>query len=281
MPRRERETCRRRTSRPAVAVVAAAIVSVLAVSAAGCGSGAASAGVGGSAGAGSAGHAADPAAGPAGAAAVQQEFVSVVRQVLPSVVEIRTRSGLGSGVVFDSAGDIITNAHVVGDSTRFEVLASGLRGSLAGSLVGLCTADDLAVIKVSAAHRLRPAAFDSAAVEVGDLVLAMGSPLGLDSSVTEGIVSAVGRVVNEPVSAGSAEVTLRGTIQTSAAINPGNSGGALVNIDGQVIGIPTLTAAGEQGSADGIGFAISASTAVRVARQLADVGRAGHPATCS
>ncbi len=212
---------------------------------------------------------------------MQQEFVSVVRQVLPSVVEIRTGSGLGSGVVFDSAGDIVTNAHVVGDSTRFEVLASGLRGSLAASLVGLCTANDLAVIKVSAAHRLRPAAFDSAAVEVGDLVLAMGSPLGLDSSVTEGIVSAVGRVVSEPVSAGTPEVTLRGTIQTSAAINPGNSGGALVNIDGQVIGIPTLTAAGERGSADGIGFAISAGTAVRVARQLADVGRAGHPATCS
>ncbi len=201
--------------------------------------------------------------------------------MLPSVVEIRTGSGLGSGVVFDSGGDIVTNAHVVGDSTRFEVLTSGPGGPLGASLVGLCTADDLAVIKVSAAHRLRPAAFDSAAVEVGDLVLAMGSPLGLDGSVTEGIVSAVGRVVNEPVSAGSAEVTLRGTIQTSAAINPGNSGGALVNIDGQVIGIPTLTAAGERGSADGIGFAISASTAVRVARQLADTGRAGHPATCS
>lgn len=277
MPRGGRGTRRSRATRPALAVLAVAIVSTVAVLAAGCSSGAASAGAGGSAGVGAAGHATDAA----NAAALQQEFVGVVRQVLPSVVEIRTGSGLGSGVVFDSAGDIVTNAHVVGDSTRFEVLTSGQRGSLGASLVGLCTADDLAVIKVSAARRLRPAAFDSAAVEVGDLVLAMGSPLGLDSSVTEGIVSAVGRVVSEPVSAGSPEVTLRGTIQTSAAINPGNSGGALVNIDGQVIGIPTLTAAGERGSADGIGFAISASTAVRVARQLADAGRAGHPATCS
>jgi putative serine protease PepD len=259
-------------------VFSAAIVATVAVSAAGCGSVGASAGAGGSAGA---GRAADAVAGPTGAAAVQQAFVSVIGRVLPSVVEIRTGSGLGSGIVFDSAGDIVTNAHVVGDSKRFEVLSAGQHGSLVAGLVGLCRADDLAVIKVSAGNRLLPATFDPAGVAVGDLVLAIGSPLGLDGSVTEGIVSAVGRVVSEPAEAGSPAVTLRGTIQTSAAINPGNSGGALVDIEGQVVGIPTLAAAGERGSADGIGFAIPVTTAMRVARQLAAVGRAGHPATCS
>ncbi len=270
MSRRERGTGR---ARPALAVCAAAAVSVVAVSAAGCGSSTAPA-------AGAAGSAADTA-GPTGAVAVQQAFVGVVKRVLPSVVEIRTESGLGSGVVFGGSGDIITNAHVVGDDTRFEVLVSSVQGPLEAGLVGLCRADDLAVIKVSSAGGLRPAAFGGSGVVVGDLVLAIGSPLGLDGSVTEGIVSAVGRDVTEPAAAGSPGPTLRGTIQTSAAINPGNSGGALVNIDGQVIGIPTLAAASERGSADGIGFAIPASTAVSVARKLMAAGAVGHPATCS
>ncbi len=211
--------------------------------------------------------------------------MSVIRRVLPSVVEIRTSSGLGSGVVFDSRGDIITNAHVVGDATSFEVLTSGTPAALTAGLVGVCRPDDLAVIRVGAAGGLRPATFDSSAsAQVGDLVLAIGSPLGLDSSVTEGIVSAVGRDVTEPAAAETPGVTLRDTIQTSAAINPGNSGGALVNIDGQVIGVPTL-AAGNQASgglAAGIGFAIPASTAVAVGRQLADGDGSGqHAETCS
>jgi S1-C subfamily serine protease len=101
-------------------------------------------------------------------------------------------------------------------------------------------------------------------------VLAIGNPLGLQSSVTEGIVSAVGRTVSDP-SAG----TLRGVIQTSAAINPGNSGGALVNLAGQVVGIPTLTATDPQigGAAPGIGFAISSNIAADVATQLIASGR--------
>jgi putative serine protease PepD len=224
--------------------------------------------------------------GPAAAAAVQQEFVSVIRQVLPSVVEIRTNDGLGSGVVLDADGDIVTNAHVVAGASTFQVLSAASPAGSASSvspaavpavLVGSCPGDDLAVIRVSVAAGLRPATFgDTAGVAVGDLVLAIGSPLGLGGSVTEGIVSAIGRSVTEPASAGSPAAVLAGAIQTSAAINPGNSGGALVGIDGEVIGIPTLAAVNRSagGAAPGIGFAIPASLAVSVGRQLAGTGGA-------
>jgi S1-C subfamily serine protease len=124
---------------------------------------------------------------------------------------------------------------------------------------------DLAVIRIQGA-RTPPATFaNSAQVEVGDLTLAIGDPLGLRSSVTQGIVSAVGRSVPETDS-----VTLSSVIQTSAAINPGNSGGALVDLEGQVIGIPTLAAIDpEMGvAAPGIGFAIDSNTVRRVADRL-------------
>jgi putative serine protease PepD len=222
--------------------------------------------------------------GPAAVAAVQQEFVSVIQRVLPSVVEIRTNAGLGSGVVLDADGDIVTNAHVVAGASSFQVLSA--TAVVAGSsaswpaprpavLVGSCPAADLAVIRVNADAGLHPATFaDSASVTVGDIVLAIGSPLGLGGSVTEGIVSAVGRSVAEPASAGTQAAVLTDTIQTSAAINPGNSGGALVSIDGEVIGIPTLAAVNRDagGAAPGIGFAIPASVAVSVGRQLTGTG---------
>ena len=125
---------------------------------------------------------------------------------------------------------------------------------------------DLAVIRITGA-RPRPATFaNSTQVEVGDLTLAIGNPLGLRSSVSEGIVSAVGRSVPETDS-----VTLSSVIQTSAAINPGNSGGALVDLSGHVIGIPTLAAVDPEmggGQAPGIGFAIDSSTVQRVADTL-------------
>jgi len=213
------------------------------------------------------------ATGPSGqAAAIQSAFVSVINRVLPSVVEIRTSSGLGSGVVFDAKGDIVTNAHVVGSATSFQVYQASSASPLRATLVGRYQPDDLAVIKVSQAEKLRPASFgDSAKLEVGDLVLAIGNPLGLAGSATEGIVSAVGRTVPEPAGDGSPGATLPDTIQTSAAINPGNSGGALVSLAGQVVGIPTLAATDQQlggGAAPGIGFAISSDMAVRIARQL-------------
>ncbi|HEY5984922.1 MAG TPA: trypsin-like peptidase domain-containing protein [Streptosporangiaceae bacterium] len=206
---------------------------------------------------------------------LQQSYLRVIKQAVPSVVEIRTTTGLGSGVVFDSAGHVVTNAHVVGNATRFEVLASGSTAPLPAVLVGAYPPDDLAVIRVTGANHLRPAVFgNSARLKVGDIVLAIGSPLGLASSVTDGIVSAVGRVVSEPATAGSPGATLPDTIQTSAPINPGNSGGALVNLSGQVVGIPTLAAVNQEagGSAPGIGFAISSNTATDIAGQIVKSG---------
>jgi putative serine protease PepD len=200
--------------------------------------------------------------------ALQNAFVSVYRQVSPSVVQIQTSEGLGSGIVFDTKGDIVTNAHVVGSSTSFVVTTSTGK-QYKGSLVGKFEADDLAVIKVSGAN-LRPASFaDSSKLRVGELAMAIGNPLGLRSSVTQGIVSALGR--QEPEGNG---FVLQNAIQTSAAINPGNSGGALVNIGAKVIGIPTLAAADPQlgGAAAGIGFAIPSNTVTSIASQLVKFG---------
>ena len=248
--------------------LAAAAAGLIAVTMAGCAS---------TAGSGSA--AATAAVTPAAYASLQTSFTVAIKEVLPSVVEIRTSSGLGSGVVFDSSGDIVTNAHVVGQATRMQVIDSSSAEPLPATLVGVYRPDDLAVIKVGDAAGLRPAVFgNSADLVAGDIVLAIGNPLGLDSSVTEGIVSAVGRTVSEPASDGESGATLPDTIQTSAAINPGNSGGALATLDGEVVGIPTLAAVRQAGgAAPGIGFAIPSSIAIEIARQLVRAGHVTNP----
>ncbi len=207
---------------------------------------------------------------PSVAARLQADFVNVYRKVAPSVVQIETSEGLGSGVVFDSKGDIVTNAHVVGNATSFVVTTSKGR-RLKGTLVGKFTADDLAVIKVPGSSGLRPAVFaDSSKLRVGDIAMAIGNPLGLSSSVTQGIVSALGRAASE-----GGGVTLPNTIQTSAPINPGNSGGALADIQGRVIGVPTLAAGDPQlgGAAAGIGFAIPSNTVRDIAGQIVMNGK--------
>ncbi len=216
-----------------------------------------------------------PTAGAGSAVSLQQAYVKTIHRVLPSVVEIKTASGLGSGVVYDSAGDIVTNAHVVGSAKSFQVFLTGSVTPLPATLVGSYPPDDLAVIKVSGAKHLLPAHFaDSSKLHVGDIVLAMGNPLGLASSVTDGIISAVGRTVSEPQESGSPGATLPDAIQTSAAINPGNSGGALVDLSGQVVGIPTLAATDQQlgGAAPGIGFAIPSNIVTDIARQIVKTG---------
>ena len=220
-----------------------------------------------------------PAAAPARAAAggvlLQQDYTNAIRRVLPSVVEIKTASGLGSGVVYDTAGHIVTNAHVVGSATSFQVFMAGSSKPLPARLTGSYPPDDLAVIKVTGAAHLVPAHFaDSSKLRVGDIVLAMGNPLGLASSVTDGIISAVGRTVAEPPEGGKPGATLPDVIQTSAAINPGNSGGALVNLADQVVGIPTLAATDQQlgGAAPGIGFAIPANIVTDIAGQIIKTG---------
>jgi putative serine protease PepD len=200
---------------------------------------------------------------------LQQEYEAVVQKVSPSVVVIETSQGLGSGIIFDNAGDIVTNAHVVGSATTFTVtLADGRQ--FPGTLVGTFAANDVAVVKISATG-LQPATFaDSSKLQVGEIVMAVGNPLGLQTSVTQGIISALGRTVVEPGGA-----TLPGVIQTSAAINPGNSGGALVDISGNVVGIPTLAAVDQQigGSAPGIGFAIPSNDVSDFAGQLIRDGK--------
>ena len=202
-------------------------------------------------------------------------YASVVRQVLPSVVLIRTENGLGSGVVLDRSGNIVTNAHVAGNATKFGVQVAGDTAPRSARLVGTYPPDDLAVIRADNASGLQPARFgDSDTVQAGDVVLAIGNPLGLSGSVTQGIISATDRAVTEPSTEGSPAATLPGAIQTSAPINPGNSGGALVSASGQVVGIPTLAAGSPQGGgqAQGIGFAIPSNLARDIATQIIDTG---------
>ena len=208
---------------------------------------------------------------------LEASYEKIIAQVLPSIVQINTATGLGSGIVLDTDGHIVTNDHVVGQSTTLEVtLASGGKPRSA-KLVASYQAGDLAVIKVDDLTGLNPAKFaDSSKLRVGQIVLAMGNPLGLSGSVTNGIISALGRTVNEPQVPGSPGATITNAIQTSAAINPGNSGGALVNLTGEVVGIPTLAALDPElggGTAPGIGFAIPSSTATDIAQQLIKNGR--------
>ncbi|MDT0322842.1 S1C family serine protease [Streptomyces millisiae] len=205
---------------------------------------------------------------------LEAAYQDVVRDVLPSVVQITTEDGLGSGVLYDDSGHIVTNAHVVGEGRDFEVLLATSQTPLSARLVSSYPPQDLAVIALTdPPDGLRAAEFgDSSRVEVGQIVLAMGNPLGLSSSVTQGIVSAVGRSVSE----GEGQATLGNMVQTSAAINPGNSGGALVDLSGDVVGIPTLAARDPGlggGQAPGIGFAIPASTVTSLADQMIEHGR--------
>ncbi len=208
---------------------------------------------------------------------LQARYESTISRALPSVVEIVAGANTGSGVVFDNRGDVVTNAHVVGRNTTFEVRSSLVSQTMRARLVGVFAPDDLAVIRVGkGSGQLRPAQWaNSDKTQVGQIVLAMGSPYGLTDSVTQGIVSATGRTVTEPGARGKSPTVIVNALQTSAAINPGNSGGALVLLTGQVLGIPTLTATDPElgRQVDGIGFAIPANTAVSIARQLISKGK--------
>ncbi|MFF8611417.1 S1C family serine protease [Streptomyces sp. NPDC015350] len=219
-----------------------------------------------------------PASASGTAGDLQNDYQTVIKNVLPSVVQIDATGSLGSGVVYDSKGHIVTNAHVVGNEKTFKVTVATGEKAQRASLVSTYPDQDLAVIKLdSVPDGLKPAKFgDSEKVEVGQIVLAMGSPLGLSSSVTQGIVSAVGRTVSESRAGGGTGATIANMVQTSAAINPGNSGGALVNLDSEVIGIPTLAAVDPElgdSAAPGIGFAIPVSMVRTVADQIIKSGR--------
>ncbi len=219
---------------------------------------------------------------PRAADDLENAYERVIRDVLPSVVQIQGHKGLGSGIVYDAQGHVVTNAHVVGNEKTFKVTSASSGGTLTAKLVFSYPEQDLAVVKLNRVPgRLKTASFgNSSSVQVGQIVLAMGSPLGLSSSVTQGIVSATGRTVSEGGDDGTMEggtgATIVDMVQTSAAINPGNSGGALVGLNGEVIGIPTLAATDPSlngSAAPGIGFAIPSHTVTTVADQIIKTGK--------
>ncbi|WP_419926768.1 S1C family serine protease [Candidatus Poriferisocius sp.] len=183
----------------------------------------------------------------------------------PDGLEGRPRIiGQGSGIIYDASGHILTNAHVVGEAEAVRVqLADGTRAS--GVVVGTAPAIDVALVKVETDVALTPAVFaDRSTIEVGQLAVAVGSPFGLQQSVTSGIVSAVGRAIRE----GAGDSAFVEMIQTDAPINPGNSGGALANRFGQVIGMNTLIQTDGSIGNIGLGFAIPSDIALNIALRI-------------
>ncbi len=200
----------------------------------------------------------------------------VYDQALKAVVEISASGGSqsraqGSGFVFDDNGHVVTNQHVVAGASSISVsFWNGVE--LDAELVGTDPSTDLAVIRVDApAGLLSPLRIaDSSAVDVGDPVLAMGSPFGLEGTITSGIVSALHREMTAPNN-----FTITDTIQTDAAINHGNSGGPLLDNRGRVIGVNAQIES-ESGGSDGVGFAIPSNTVRSIARQLISTGEVRH-----
>jgi serine protease Do len=205
--------------------------------------------------------------------ALSVTFARVAREVEPSVAHIKVyesealaREGAGSGVIVNSAGFILTNAHVVRRANKIRVkLWDGSETD--AKVLGIDMQTDLAVIKIESTKALPVARMgDSDKLSVGDWVLAMGSPFGLEQTVTAGIISAKDRVTE------AGATPFQQFLQTDAAINPGNSGGPLVNLAGEVIGINTQIAT-SSGTYNGIGFALPSATAVEVYNQLISDGR--------
>ncbi|WP_346538416.1 trypsin-like peptidase domain-containing protein [Micromonospora sp. DPT] len=213
------------------------------------------------------------------------DLPKIAAAVQDSVVSIITDNGEGSGVVLSTDGFVLTNNHVVasasGDTVRV-VFADGKTAQ--AKIVGTDPKTDLAVVKASGVSDLKAAKFgDSDGMQVGDQVLALGSPLGLQGSVTAGILSARDRTIqageNGQQNPQQGASSISGLLQTDAPINPGNSGGALVNTRGEVIGINTAIATAGQGSSGniGVGFAIPSNKAKDVAEKLQRGEKVSHP----
>jgi putative serine protease PepD len=227
-------------------------------------------------------------------------IAAVAKAIMPSVVSVKVTTanggGEGSGVILSADGLILTNNHVVAEGGQGgTVTVKFSDGKTASAVVkGTDPTTDIAVIQAQGVSGLTPASIgDSDRLQVGDSVLAIGSPLGLEGSVTSGIVSALDRTLTEgpeqqpqqPQFPWGLEqpqqqeqgTTIGGMIQTDAAINPGNSGGALVNAAGQVVGVNTAIATSGSSSGNiGVGFAIPINTAKLVAQQLIKTGKATH-----
>ncbi|WP_285688009.1 trypsin-like peptidase domain-containing protein [Actinoplanes sp. NBRC 103695] len=240
----------------------------------------------------------------------RSSLAQIASAVQDSVVSITTGTGEGSGVVLNSNGDIVTNNHVVSTArgkTVNVIFADGKKAT--ATIVGTDPRTDLAVIRATGVSGLKPATLgDSAQMQVGDTVLALGSPLGLEGSVTAGIISAKDRTIRSeseqpspqdpqqqdpqqpnpfggqqqeqpPQQQQSGATSMSGLLQTDAPINPGNSGGALVNTNGQVIGINSAiyTSGGSQGNI-GLGFAIPSNKVKQVVDALIAGKKVSHPA---
>ena len=228
----------------------------------------------------------------------RSSLAQIVSSVKDAVVSITTQSGEGSGVVISADGYIVTNNHVVATATGDSVTVIFANGKKAqAKIIGTDPRTDLAVIKADGVTDLAAAKFgDSSKMQVGDTVLALGSPLGLEGSVTEGIISAKDRTIRsggedqqqtpqnpfggqqQQQQSGGA-TSMSGLLQTDAPINPGNSGGALVNTSGEVIGINSAIATSGQSSGNiGLGFAIPSNKAKDVADALMAGKKVSHPA---
>jgi S1-C subfamily serine protease len=218
--------------------------------------------------------------------ALESQVIAVYEVVSPAVVNITNRGyaydmfmravpqeGSGSGFVYDTEGHIVTNYHVVENAEELLVtLASGQ--VYKAEIVGADPANDLAVIRIDASVNLpEPVALgDSDKLRVGQFVLAIGNPFGLEQTLTTGIVSALGRVIESPEDSRF----IGEAIQTDAAINPGNSGGPLLDLEGRVIGVNSQIIS-PSGASSGIGFAVSANTVGRVVPELIAQGYYPHP----
>ncbi|RPJ24693.1 MAG: PDZ domain-containing protein [Chloroflexi bacterium] len=222
---------------------------------------------------------------PADVAEVESTLEALYQQVLPGVVSISTGNSLGSGFVFDSEGHVVTNQHVVEGASEVEVsFASGFKAH--GTVIGSDVDADVAVIKVDAPpDQIHPLAIgDSNTLNVGEQVVAIGNPFGLNGTMTLGIVSGLGRTQPAHVAPdGGGSFSTADIIQTDAAINPGNSGGPLFNLKGEVVGINqsirTDTFNGATGNAvnSGVGFSISINLVKRIVPYLIRDGSYTYP----
>lgn len=214
----------------------------------------------------------------------EEVLTAIYERVSPGVVAIRTNSGQGSGWVYDTAGHIVTNEHVVKGESQVEVdFPSGYKAY--GKVIGTDAYSDLAVIKVDVpASELTPLPLgDSDTLKVGQIVIAIGNPFGLNGTMTSGIISALGRSLPGGTAAPGGGFFASGDIiQTDAALNPGNSGGPLLNLRGEVIGVNSaIRTTNFIGSGEpinsGIGFAISVNTVKRIVPELIAKGKFDYP----
>jgi len=221
----------------------------------------------------------------------QSSISSIVETALPSVVEVRTESaaaetfpspfpnpvpsprvqGVGSGWVYDADGHVVTNEHVVGGAEEVTVVFQD-GTEVPARVVGTDPSTDVAVLKLDEEHDAPVLPLGStSSLKLGDTVIAIGSPLGLQGTVTAGIVSGLGRDIRAPN-----EFTIAGAVQTDAALNHGNSGGPLLDTGVRVVGMNAQIAS-ETGANTGIGYAIPVETVKRIADQLIATGKVEHP----